>query len=110
MTETRKQVASIAGKSAALLQSPCLQLLQQEEIIRAGQRKIAAEIEGLCANLRQLMANPKICRSDLPRWQTLQKNLQQLLRNSTYRAHSEFRFIAGKFIALDLAKTTSNED
>jgi|GEM_PF-5185850 len=115
MTKTRKQIASIAGKPAALLQqsqsqSPCLQLLQQEEIIRAEQRKTAAEIEGLCANLCQLMANPKICRSELPRWQMMQKNLQQLLRNPTYRAHSEFRSIAGKFIALDLAKIPPNQD
>ena len=110
MTKIKKEIPFLAGTPAALLQSPCLQLLQQEEIIRAGQRKIAAEIEGLCANLRQLIATPTICRSELPRWQTMQKNLQQLLRNPTYRTHSEFRFIAGKFIALDLAKTTSNED
>lgn len=113
MTKTRKQVASIAGKPAALLQqsqSPCLQLLQQEEIIRAEQRKIAHEIEGLCANLRQLLDTPTISPSELPRWQKMQRDLKQLLGNPTYRSHSEFRSIAKDFIAMDLAKIPPNQD
>ena len=106
MTKIRKEVLAPAGKPTALLQqtqSPSLQLLQLEEMILDEQRKIEAEIEGMCGDLRQLLAAPTMSRSELPRWQKMQKDLKQLLRNTTYRSHSEFRSIAREFISLDLA-------
>ncbi len=113
MTETRKEVLSPAGKPRALTEkspSPQLQLLRLEEIIRAEQRKIEAEIEGMCADLRRLLAAPSMSMSELPRWQKVQKDLKQLLTNPTYCSHSEFRIVVAKFIALDLATIPVGRD
>ena len=107
MTKIRKEVLAPAGKPADLIQQtqpPILQLLQLEEIIRDEQRKIEAEIEGMCGDLRRLLAAPTMSASERPRWQKMQKNLKRLLRNPTYSSHYEFRSVAKEFIAFDLTE------